>query len=972
MWIGTQDGLNRYDGYSFRVYRHDPDDPSSLRDDFVESIFEDRSGVLWIGTQNGWLERYDRQSDGFTHYQVSSHVYAIQEDREGALWIGSKQPGLLRFDPDTGEAETVWSGLDFTSLIEDRSGVLWVASPEEGVGRYERSSDRFTVFEPEYPAHMILEDQTGVLWLATWGGGLGRFHRESEQFSYLLADPDDANSTHDNSVSTLYEDTAGVLWLGFYGSGLYRFDQGSGSGAGRFTQYQNDPGDPHSLSTNSVTAILEDRSGALWVGHESGGGLSKLAAGSEILGHYRHVPGDANSLSSNLVTSIFEDQAGILWIGTFSGLDSWERTTGQWRNYRHDPDDPGSLAHDSIRSVYVDRANVLWVGTEGGLDRYDQQKDSFVHVGSPVVMWMQEGPSGTFWLATKQGLFTLDREADELHLVTEGYAWKIMVYEDRSGVLWLGSSGDGLDRYDPASGDWRRYENDPDDAHSLSNGFVESIHEDRSGVLWFGTRAGLNRFDRDTETFTQYWVRDGLPHNAVVGILEDEAGRLWLSTGGGLSRFDAQTETFQNYDARDGLQGDSFWRNSYHQSPSGEMFFGGENGLNAFYPDQIAVNPHIPPIVISTFSLFNQVERTDLRPSEQLELTYDENFLSFDFAALDYNNPEKNQYAYRLEGVDEEWVFAGARRHADYPNLPPGDYVFRVKGSNSDGVWNEEGTSVRISIQPPFWATWWFRGSIVLFVAGTAFGAYRLRLRGIERRSRELERQVEQEIDQRMRAEAALRQSEMEKAVAAERSRLARELHDAVTQTLFSASLIAEVLPRLWAKNPERGRLQLEEVRLLTRGALAEMRSLLLELRPEALAKAKMDDLLRQLGRAMTGRTGVPVSVDAEVLCPLPDEVQVALYRIAQEALNNAAKHAEASQVAVRFHNEAGRAMLTIADDGRGFHVHNIPPERLGLGIMEERASAIGADLEIESQPGRGTQIRVVWADSGSRGTDPE
>ncbi|MFC2037735.1 triple tyrosine motif-containing protein [Chloroflexota bacterium] len=511
-----------------------------------------------------------------------------------------------------------------------------------------------------------------------------------------------------------------------------------------------------------------------------------------------------------------EDQDGVLWIGTFSGLDRWERKTGQWRNFEHDPEDPGSLAHGDVRSVYVDRANDLWVGTEGGLDRYDRQQDRFIHVASPVVMWMDEGPSGTFWLATKQGLFQLDRDAEDLTLVTEGYAWKIMVYEDQSGVVWVGSSGDGLDRYEPASGAWRHYGNDPDDPHSLSNNFVETIHEDQAGVLWFGTRAGLNRFDPETETFTQYWVRDGLPHNAVVGILEETseggAGDLWLSTGGGLSRLDPGTERFRNYYASDGLQGDSFWRNSYHKSPSGEMFFGGENGFNAFHPEQIAGNPSIPPIVISALGLFNQVVRTNLRPGEQIELAHDDNFLSFDFAALDYSNPDKNHYAYRMDGVDDDWVQAGTRRHADYPNLRPGVYVFRVKGSNCDGVWNEQATSVRITIEPPFWATWWFRGILLLALLGGALAAYRLRVRSAEAQRRELEGQVlertaelHQEVEQRLQVEEALRQSELEKAVAAERSRLARDLHDAVTQTLFSASLIAEVLPRMWAINSAGG-----------------------------------------------------------------------------------------------------------------------------------------------------------------------
>jgi signal transduction histidine kinase/streptogramin lyase len=807
-----------------------------------------------------------------------------------------------------------------------------------------------------------------VLWLGTWGGGLGRFDRETEKFAYLTHDRGDPRSIRSNAVSTIYEDAAGGLWVGFSENGLDRLDQERASGAGRFAHYQNDPSDPHSLSTGSVSAILEDRSGAHWVGHDGGGGLDKLARDAAQFGHYRHIPNDPNGLSSDLVTSVSEDQEGVLWIGTFAGLDGWQRTTGQWSNHRHDPGDRGSLAHDWVRSVYVDRANVVWVGTEGGLDRYDRQKDQFVHVGSPVVMWMHEGASGTFWLATKSGLFTLDRDSDELTLIAEGYAWKIMVHEDRSGIVWVGSSGDGLDRYDPASGEWHRYENDRGDPHSLSNNSVEVIHEDPSGTLWLGTRAGLNRFDREKETFTHYWVRDGLPHNAVVGILEDEGGNLWLATGEGLSRFDPRTETFQNYYASDGLQGGAFWRNAHFCSSSGEMFFGGLKGLNAFAPEQIASNPYVPPVYVTTFSVYNQARRTYPAPDEHIELSFGDNFVSLDYAALDYNNPSRNQYAYKMEGVDNDWVYAGTRRHADYPNLRPGRYVFRVKGSNNDVVWNDEGTSVHITIQPPFWGTWWFRGSILVALLGVAIGGYRLRVRGVEARSRELETQVqertaelEQAIEQRLQAEEALRQSEMEQAVAAERSRLARELHDAVTQTLFSASLIAEVLPQLWQMDPEKGAQQLQEVRLLTRGALAEMRTLLLELRPEALEKQKMADLLGQLGRAITGRTGIPVTVDAEDEGQLPPPVQVALYRIAQEALNNAAKHAEASQVEVRFQCEADRATLSIRDDGRGFDIQHVPSGHFGVGIMRERAAAVGAELEIESEPGSGTEVRANW-----------
>ena len=964
MWFGTQDGLNRYDGHSFTVYRYVPEDPSSLRDDHITAIHEDRSGVLWIGTQQGWLEKYDRDQDRFTHYRVGSWITAVYEDRSGMLWIGDRE-GLFRFDREAEQATLITSERGWVEDIhEDRAGQLWFGTEDGWFSSLDRSTGEFKDYAIEGSPSAIVEDPTGTLWVGSYCGGLAQFDPQAEQITYYQHDPDDPHSLggSDNCVLTIAQDGSGALWVDA-GDGLDLFDPESG----RFTHYQHDSSDPHSLSKGGALSLYLDRSGVLWIG-TSFGGISKLTPGAGRFGNYQHSTDDPDGLSGNIVTSVFEDEQGVLWIGTVAGLDRLDRNNGQWMHYRHDPDDPGSLAHDLVRSIYVDRLGALWVGSRGGLDRYDPKTDQFIHYGgSPVVMWMDEGPSGTLWFATKEGLFQLDRDADRLTFLRAAASWMIMVLEDRSGVVWVGTSGDGLYRYDPANGEWRHYLHDPEEPHGLSSNSVESIHEDESGVLWLATRGGLDRFDRETETFAHYRVQDGLANENVFGMMQERAppdggeGHLWLATDGGLSRFDPRTETFKNYYASDGLQSNSFWRNAYHQSLAGEMFFGGVNGLDLFHPDQITDNPHSPPVVITAFSIFNQVVRTNLRADDRIELGYQDNFVSLDFAALDYHNPEKNQYAYKMEGVDEDWVYAGTRRHADYPNLMPGDYVFHVKGSNNDGVWNDEGTSVQITIQPPFWATWWFKGILLVAVVGGAFAAYRLRVHGVEARSRELERQVAAEIDQRMKIEEALRQSEMEKAVTAERSRLARELHDAVTQTLFSASLIAEVLPRLWAKDPDRGQQQLEEVRLLTRGALAEMRSLLLELRPEALAKAKMDDLLRQLGRAMTGRTGVPVSVHADVQCPLPAEVQVALYRIAQEALNNAAKHAEASQVDVHFQCEAGRVTLSIRDDGQGFDVDNIPPGHLGVGIMRERAAAVSAELEIESEPGSGTKVSVVW-----------
>ncbi len=390
---------------------------------------------------------------------------------------------------------------------------------------------------------------------------------------------------------------------------------------------------------------------------------------------------------------------------------------------------------------------------------------------------------------------------------------------------------------------------------------------------------GLLRFDRDTETFSRYNPNTGIAR--YIGCIQGDAqGILWMNTAFGLARFDPRRETFDYFDTRDGLVVDQ--GAACFQNEEGEMFFGSLVGLNTFFPEQIRDNPHPPPVVITALNLRNQVLRTDLPLDEEIKLSYRENYLSFDFAALDYTAPAKNQYAYQMEGLDDDWVEAGTRRHADYPNLKPGTYTFRVKASNNSGVWNEQGTEVQITITPPLWQTWWFFGLLGLALAGTVFGGVRLRLKGLEKRSRDLERQVSertreleqktleleqhtQEIEQRgqelealLLENARLNQQAQELAVLEERSRLARELHDAVTQTLFSASLVAEALPVTWEKDPQEGRGLLQELRSLSRGALAEMRTLLLELRPAALLETSLGDLLHQLGEAASGREGIP------------------------------------------------------------------------------------------------------------------
>jgi ligand-binding sensor domain-containing protein/signal transduction histidine kinase len=1018
MWFGTEDGLNKYDGYSFTVYRHEPTNPNSLSHNYVWSVLQGREGAIWIATDGAGLDRFDPDTGQFEHFRYdpkdpyslsSDFVRVLYQDRDGTLWVGTDGGGLNRFDrsmrrfyafrhlsydPDSLSSNYV------RAIYQDSEGTLWVGTDGGGLDRFDPATEKFTNYQyslrdlhslSSNVVWSIHEDHEGFLWVGTDGGGLSRFDRSTGQFARYAYDPRNPNGPGANSIRAVFQDREGVLWIGTFGGGLDVFDRDSGS----FVHHRNDLNDPRSLSNNRVWSIYEDREGLLWIGTH-GGGVSVFDRSTEPFAHFQARPNDSTSLSDNMVRAIYEDNQGVLWVGTAEGgLCRYDPYTQRFIRYEHDPYDPYSLASNSVRSIHEDRKGILWVGLEDGtLERFDRFRGEVRHfltspvgpggyVGDPVVSILEDSV-GNLWVGTfGGGLSRFDRSSGRVigffgslsseHIQT--------IYEDVEGNLWVGTQ-DGLNKVDGAK--VTTYRHDPQDPDSLSHRIVMSVCEDRQGDLWVGTfGGGLNRFDRETETFTHYREADGLPNDMVYGVLEDEQGYLWLSTNKGLSRFDPRTETFKNYDVHDGLQSNEFNAGAFFKSASGQMFFGGINGFNAFYPNEVQEgNTYIPPITLISLTQggVDIDVPGEIGSAKEVTLSWPNNYFEFEFAALSYAQPEKNEYAYMLEGFEVGWNTVGTRRFGRYTNLPGGTYTLRLKGTNNDGVWNEEGTSVIILVVPPFWETWWFRGVVAAVVIGGILGGYRLRLRNIQARTRELERRIglataelRQEIDQRVQAEEALRQSEMEKAVAAERSRLARDLHDAVTQTLFSAGLIAEALPTIWEHDRAEGVDLLREVRRLNRGALAEMRALLLELRPAALVEVGLGELLRQLSEAVSGRTGIVVQATVEGQCALPADVHVALYRIAQEALNNVAKHAQATQVAVHLDclsadggdGQGGGIELRIRDDGCGFDPGQVPPDCLGLAFMEERAQAIGAALEVESQPGQGTRIAVTWKEDG-------
>ncbi len=784
MWFGAPDGLYRYDGYTFKEYTHDQQNAKSLSKGPVAALYEDRNGTLWIGTQGGGLNAFDRQTEEFTHYQHDpadsrslSHnaIQVMYEDHDGTLWIGTQGGGLNAFDRQTEEFihyqhdpadSRSLSHNIVNSMYEDQAETLWIGT-EGGLNKFERETEQFTHYGHDPTDQHSLasnqgccpmrEGQAGIFWVGTWGG-LNIFDHHTEQFTRYQSDPEDIRSLSNNGVMAIHEDQVGMLWIATH-NGLNSFDRHTK----QFTRYQHNPDDPQSLSRNSVGYIYEDQTGTLWFS----------VWGSGLNMYDRNKKSFTSFFYPDLITAVYEDHTGTIWVGTQnSGLNTLDRKTRQFIHSPSNFPELLKLGDYPIRSIYEDRTGTLWIGTNGrGLYAFDRQTETFTHyqknpadqrsLSHNIIWTIHEDRAGTLWIGTLVGLNAFDRQTKQftryLHDPMEPHSLSNdairFFYEDHTGTLWIGTRGGGLNAFDRQTEQFTRYQHNPADPSSLSHDSIWTIYEDHTGTLWIGTQGGgLNKFNRQTGRFLHYRQKDGLPSDVVLGILEDETtGNLWISTAKGLSRFHLQTGTFRNYDMRDGLQGDMFVPASYYKNSQGEMFFGGVNGINTFYPVQIKDNPHIPPIVITGFHIFNKpvpigrdsVLQQSITETESLILSYQDRVFSFEFAALNYLAPEKNRYRYKLEGFEEEWNEVDCmRRFATYTNLDPGEYTFRVLGSNNDDIWNEKGISMKIVVTPPWWEAMWFRGSVLALISGCAFGGYRWRVYTIQQHNRELKKQV--------------------------------------------------------------------------------------------------------------------------------------------------------------------------------------------------------------------------------------
>ncbi|MCP4152701.1 MAG: hypothetical protein GY757_33510 [bacterium] len=611
----------------------------------------------------------------------------------------------------------------------------------------------------------ICEDSTGTLWVGTRGGGINKFLPETETFIRYLNDPDDPKTLSHNEVRAIYKESNGSFWVGTF-AGLNRFEQKKGT----FTRFFAEPNNPNSISDNLIMSIYEDRSGILWIG-SAFGGLDKLDKNQQLFKHYHNIPNDPTSLSAGRLGAICQDHNGVTWIGTYSGgLDKFDRENNTFTHFRNDPDNPSSLSDDCVRSIYEDKQKVLWVGTKGGLNRFDPEKNEFYRYKSVLnkpnslsndrVFAICEDREGNLWVGTLKGLNRFDRKKETFkhyyhdHKTPGGISNNLIlaIIEDSYDVLWLGTD-EGLNHYHPGKDTFSYYMSDLSDPHSISNDKIRSFCEDTGRTLWIGTMGGLNRYNRKSDTFAHYTVENGLPNDVINGILEDEHENLWLSTNRGLSKFNPKTGVFKNY-SYGGVQGNQFNSDACCKSITGELIFGGSNGFNIFFPDTLRDDPNPPVTVFTDLRIFDksvragekvegrQVLEKHISVSNDIRLSYKHTTFTIEYAALHYAAPDRNRYAYKMEGLDFDWNQVGNRRFATYTHIPPGQYVFRIKSANSDGVWDNTGTAIKIMISPPFWKTWWAYVFYVLLLLTSIIAAHRIRVHQLKKHKKELEKEV--------------------------------------------------------------------------------------------------------------------------------------------------------------------------------------------------------------------------------------
>ena len=786
IWFGTDDGLNKYNGQQITVFKNDSRSEKSISDNWIHALFEDKKGNLWIGTLEGGLNLYNKHNNTFTSFASdpykeqtlsSNNVQCIIQNDDNSLWIGTDN-GLNLFDLNTKTSKrfmdemvnptnpkSVIKNDNIRCLYKDKSGILWIGTYKNGLHSYDSKTGEFKdwnetdeqgnyIHENKNRIRVIYETTEGVLWIGYDGGFLSQLDRKTGEYFHYVNSENNLKSLSNNRVTSILEDHNGQLWIGT-ADGINIYDNSNNN----FRIIRAVDKNPFSLKDNFIRVLFEDKAHSIWIGTDTYG----ISVFHRSIGKFHHVSNESYDVSGLINNTIFcfeEDNQGNIWIGTIGdGLAYFNRKANTFIHYNREQ----NFTHDNILCVEKHN-NKLWFGTwGGGFSFYDLEKKEFNrkiisvdgtnNLTNDNVIDIEVDEKGNLWLATLRGLNYYDVSTNKIKafLSADGLPHNTLYclnYEDKEH-LWIGTNGGGLVLFNPISGKFTQWLRGG--KNTISNNTVHCIVDDGLGNLWLGTKNGLSKFSKQNQSFTNYTESDGLSNNFIVGIVIDKTGNLWISTYNGLTKFNPKTSESNSslnrkYFAIDGLQGDEFNQNAFFKTKSGEIFFGGTGGFNHFYPENIVDNPYIPPVVITSFNVAGKEFELDstILYKRFIELSYRKNFFSFEFAALDYILPEKVLYSYQMEGLSDEWSVPSNRPYASYTDLQGGDYTFRVKATNSDGVWNDVGTAIKIRIIPPFYKTKLFYSLCLFLTILLVFIIIRVRVASIKKEKRRLEEMVEQ------------------------------------------------------------------------------------------------------------------------------------------------------------------------------------------------------------------------------------
>ena len=840
IWVCTQGGLHRYDGHKFKIYTSVPFDTTSLSSSWVNHTTETRDGDLWITTFGGGLDRMNRATSTFTHYKhdpkdstsISGDLtYSALQAKNGDLWVSTYNSGLNRMragedgkfehyrhipgDPNSLTSDSLsW-------ISEDAGGMIWVGSVN-GLNRIDPKTDKITrfLYDPKIAVHFnfsnlivkmyLPPDKPGIMWLAT-SNGLVRLNTKTGAHERFLITPNKGNPGAKNAINDIAPDPGdpNVLWVGGPGNGLFRFDMRTKS----FTAYRHDPRDPNSLSDNNIQSIITDRSGTIWVG-TYGDGVDKFNPGAVNFTNLKNEPGKFSSLSPGNVWGIYEDRYRNLWVGTNPGvavnyLTEFDAATGTVKKYKNDPQNSSTLLPGALRVFAEDGKGRFWVGGSGGLNLFNRSNGHvirFVQKGNSFNQRLRNNifaiipaaaDSNIFWIGSLGGLGRFNTNTHHFSHVPltsnkEGDPSVFCLHQDADNIIWAGANT-GLMRITPDGKTGIASAYDPHDTTKISDNRIMSITErpQEPGVLWLATMSGgLNRFDTHTGIATHYTTANGLPSNTIYAVMVDNHGTLWMSTNNGISNFDPDTKTFRNYGLDDGLMALEYNQNAYAKGAGGVLYFGSGKGVTGFIPEKLHTNEIPPQVVLSGLKISDKKVATGpnsplkkpLAETKSITLNYSQNDVTFDFVALHFANPGKNAYAYKLIGFDKDWIDSGTKSSARYTNLPPNTYTFQVKAANADGVWNNKGASIQLTILPPWYRSWWAYGLGVIFMAGMVFGVDRVQRYRISKKENE---------------RAALREAEL-RAEAENKRRSDTEQLSKIGRTITSSLSVDEIIETVY------------------------------------------------------------------------------------------------------------------------------------------------------------------------------